>query len=1265
MSTYLRRLPLLAAGLTSLLVLACGSDDLVLPSEGTAAAISITRGNNQTGTVGGALADSLQVRVLDKAGRPVPNQPVAWAVVAGGGSVSPASSNTDANGYAGARWTLGSGAGTQQVRAKPTGNGAPDDLQAVFSATAGASSAASLVKIAGDSQTAVAGSVLPDSLVVRVTDANGNPVADVPVTWSLTGGGAVSSTSQPTGTDGRSAVSRTLGAVAGKQTTTATASGLDGSPIEFVSTATVGSAGRLVIARQPSGSAASGAAFGTQPTVQIQDANGNPVALAGIAVQAAMASNPGDGALTGNTTASTTGSGLATFSNLGISGPAGNYTIGFSVPNRSDISGTPPSNTITITAGAATRLRFSVQPSNVATGAAISPAVQVRIEDAQGTLVTGATNSVTIAIGTNAGGATLSGTKTVAASGGVATFSDLSLDRPGSGYTLSASASGLSGAVSSTFNVTTGAATTIAANSPTSQNGTVGSPVAQPPSVKVTDGSGNGVGGVEVTFAVTGGGGSISGDKPTTNSSGVATVGSWTLGTTAGSNTLTATVSGLSGSPVTFTASASAGSAGKLSFVTQPAASGTSGQALSPQPVLQLVDANDNPVSTGGIAVTASIASGPGGSLSGASVNTASNGRATFSNLTISGPAGTYTLAFSAPSIAGITSNNITIGAGGSTKLGMVTQPSATAQNGVVFPQQPVVQLQDASGNPVAQSGVMINASVIGGGPTLGGGNSKATDENGKATFTDLRLTGDAGTYSLLFAASGKTSVSSSDIVLGAGPVSASRSSVTAAPTSFVAGDANGSTITVTALDQSDNPINGAAVALNATNGGTFDPASGTTGAEGKATFTFTATAAETHQISVTVNGTALDDKPSITVSEGAVSGDHSSLTLSPPSIEAGTGTSTVTVTAKDQFDNPISGASVTLSVGGTDNTVSTNPATTDASGVATFTVSSSTAGDKAVSATIDGTAVTQTQTLTVTSPPVSGATSSLDVGSPGTLVAGQSRQVTVTARNSLNQPIAGATVSLQMTPPTGNASIDDQVANASGVATFAVSSTKAQGKSLAAKINGTPVDQTGALTIVPAPPDAAHSILTLTPASTTDGGVVSVVAVFQDVFGNPVADSSATFATDQGGSFAPTAATTDGTGSVSSTYTASGAGTHNLSVTAGGLVLSKSLEVSAVAPPSPDAGQSSIGAESPVAPDAPSVVTVTVRDASGDPIPGVTVTLAETASRGSVIQPAGPTDASGQATGSFSASAPDTYTVQATADGVTINQTAAIIVQL
>jgi hypothetical protein len=75
----------------------------------------------------------------------------------------------------------------------------------------------------------------------------------------------------------------------------------------------------------------------------------------------------------------------------------------------------------------------------------------------------------------------------------------------------------------------------------------------------VTDGDGLALSGETVTFAVASGGGTITGASAVTNSSGIATVGSWTLGPTAGTNTLTATLAGATGSPVTFTANGSAG----------------------------------------------------------------------------------------------------------------------------------------------------------------------------------------------------------------------------------------------------------------------------------------------------------------------------------------------------------------------------------------------------------------------------------------------------------------------------------------------------------------------------------------------------------------------------------------------------------------------------------------------------------------------------------------------------------------------------------
>ena len=81
-----------------------------------------------------------------------------------------------------------------------------------------------------------------------------------------------------------------------------------------------------------------------------------------------------------------------------------------------------------------------------------------------------------------------------------------------------------------------------------------GTAVATPPSVTVKDSSGAPVPGEAVTFTVGSGGGSVTGGAATTDATGVAVVGSWTLGPGAGANTLVATSRGAVGSPITFAA---------------------------------------------------------------------------------------------------------------------------------------------------------------------------------------------------------------------------------------------------------------------------------------------------------------------------------------------------------------------------------------------------------------------------------------------------------------------------------------------------------------------------------------------------------------------------------------------------------------------------------------------------------------------------------------------------------------------------------------
>src|SRR5205814_219561 len=120
-------------------------------------------------------------------------------------------------------------------------------------------------------------------------------------------------------------------------------------------------------------------------------------------------------------------------------------------------AGSTPSAALNVSAGAATPLVFSVQPSTTTAGAAITPAVEVTAQDASGNTATGFAGNITVAIGTNPSSGTLAGTLTHAAVAGVATFSGLGIDKVGTGDTLTATGAGST--TSAAFNITAGTAT--------------------------------------------------------------------------------------------------------------------------------------------------------------------------------------------------------------------------------------------------------------------------------------------------------------------------------------------------------------------------------------------------------------------------------------------------------------------------------------------------------------------------------------------------------------------------------------------------------------------------------------------------------------------------------------------------------------------------------------------------------------------------------------------------------------------------------------
>ena len=127
---------------------------------------------------------------------------------------------------------------------------------------------------------------------------------------------------------------------------------------------------------------------------------------------------------------------------------AGSFTVTASITGSS----TPATFTLANNPGTANKLAFSTQPGNALAGA--SPGnIAVSVEDRYGNVAATSTAAVIVAIETNPGSGKLSGTLTVNATLGVATFSDLSINKMGTGYTVRAHSAGLVDVISSAFNI--------------------------------------------------------------------------------------------------------------------------------------------------------------------------------------------------------------------------------------------------------------------------------------------------------------------------------------------------------------------------------------------------------------------------------------------------------------------------------------------------------------------------------------------------------------------------------------------------------------------------------------------------------------------------------------------------------------------------------------------------------------------------------------------------------------------------------------------
>src|SRR5438477_2432045 len=371
----------------------------------------------------------------------------------------------------------------------------------------------------------VAGAAITPAVQVTTQDNLGNTVTSFSgnVTVALgnnPGGGALSGTATVAAVSAP-ATSPAPGAThaATAYTLTAAAAGLT-TATSTAFNVTPGTASQLVFTVEPTTSTAAAA---ITPSVQVtaQDPQGNTATAFTGNVTVALGANPGGGTLAGTATVAAVG-GVASFPGLSVNKTGNGYTLTAAATGLPTGTSTPSN----ITPGVASQLVFNVQPSNTTAGTAITPAVQVTAQDAQGNTATQFTANVTVALGTNPGGGALSGTTTVAAAGGVATFAGLSINRPGTGYTLAAATNGIATKLSTAFNVAAGTATQLVFTVQPSHE-TAGAAVTPPVQVTAEDALGNTDPGftanVVVTLGANPGGGTLSGTTTVAATNGVAT----------------------------------------------------------------------------------------------------------------------------------------------------------------------------------------------------------------------------------------------------------------------------------------------------------------------------------------------------------------------------------------------------------------------------------------------------------------------------------------------------------------------------------------------------------------------------------------------------------------------------------------------------------------------------------------------------------------------------------------------------------------------
>ena len=421
------------------------------------------------------------------------------------------------------------------------------------------------------------------------------------------------------------------------------------------------------------------------------------------------------------------------------------------------------SETFTMTISPRSVLTFTNEPGAGQSGTALPSQPVVNVENGSGTTVGSSTAAVTLSVATGAGSISCA-SNPVTAVDGVASFAGCAISGTAGTYTLSASSPGLLGAVSGKFTISAGTPNRLVFSTQPGSDSN-GQDLSAQPTVTVEDASGNKVTSatneIELSVAV-GSGSLVCASDPVAAVDGIANFTGCRITGLVGQFILTAAASRLANadsSPVMVTS----GAASQLVFSTEPG-TGQSGSALSVQPVVTVEDASGNTVANSSLPITLSVGSGAGSVTCSANPVSAIDGIATFTGCSIAGSPGAYNLAASATGVSQATASPITV-FGAASQLVFSTEPG-NGQSGSALSVQPVVTVEDASGNTVTNSSLPITLSVGSGAGSVTCSANPVSAIDGIATFTGCSIAGSPGAYNLAASATGVSQATASPITV-------------------------------------------------------------------------------------------------------------------------------------------------------------------------------------------------------------------------------------------------------------------------------------------------------------------------------------------------------------------------------------------------------------------------------------------------------------------------------------------------------------------